>query len=80
MGGRSSASVKKSSVGSSGKINMAAVSVYSEIPNPRGFGNWYFKLGNTGEEVSFSGKYSDAKKKAVKYAAEKGARRITALR
>lgn len=80
FGGRGGASGKSASA-SSKKISASAVSVYSEVQNPRGFGNWHFRLGGPGgEEVSFSGKYSDAKKKAIKHAAEKGVPRITALK
>lgn len=80
FGGRGGAS-GKSAVSSSKKINASNVAVYSEVQNPRGSGNWHFRLGGSGgEEVSFSGKYSEAKKKAIKYAAEKGVPRITTLK
>lgn len=80
FGGRGGAS-GKSAGGSSKKLSASNVSVYSEIQNPRGSGNWHFRLGGTGgEEVSFSGKYSQAKKQAVKYAAKKGVPRITTLK
>ena len=65
------------------KIRVQDVTVYSEIPNPRGYGNWWFRIGDQtdpdAEEVSFFGKYSEAKKKAMKHAAEKGVSRITTL-
>lgn len=42
---------------------------------PSGYGTWWFKIGN--EKKSFSGKYSDAKAMAMKYAKEK---RVTTIR
>ena len=75
FGGRSGSSGK-----ASGRSSASAVTVYSEVRNPRGSGNWHFRVGGKGgEEISFSGKYSDAKKKAMKYAAERGIPRITTL-
>lgn len=38
----------------------------SYLKQPRGRGNWYFKIGN--EEICFRGSYSEAKAKAIKYA------------
>lgn len=60
-----------------GGIAQKNVSVWSEISNPRGYGNWAFKIGK--ETKFFAGKYSDAKKKAVKEAASKGINSITTL-
>lgn len=83
FGGRGVGSGKSAGAGkgSSTKIKASDVTVYSQISNPRGFGNWSFRVGdvNSKEEISFSGKYSDAKKKAQQYAAEKGIPRITTL-
>lgn len=44
---------------------------------PRGFGMWAFKVGH--EEVFFTGKYAEAKKQAIAYAKEQGARYIEVL-
>lgn len=44
---------------------------------PSGYGMWWFKIGN--EKKSFSGKYSEAKAMAMKYAKEKGVTTIGVL-
>lgn len=44
---------------------------------PRGFGMWAFKIGY--EEKFFTGKYGEAKKQAIAYAKEQGARYIEVL-
>ena len=44
---------------------------------PRGTGTWAFDIG--GQQVFFSGKYADAKKKAIAQAASQGIRRIMTL-
>ena len=44
---------------------------------PRGFGMWAFKIGY--EEKFFTGKSGEAKKQAIAYAKEQGARYIEVL-
>ena len=50
---------------------------WSHGKRPSGYGFWFFKVGQT--EVSFSGMYSECKKKAIAFAKQIGACRIEVL-
>jgi len=43
---------------------------------PKGYGNWAFYIGNSDEPVFFHGSYAEAKKKAIREAANRGVNKI----
>ena len=50
---------------------------FSHGKAPRGYGVWWFEA--RGQEVSFSGKYAEAKKQAAKWAKENGFSEVKVL-